>query len=133
MKAGPREIRITFPIERRRLLETLVGRSCALSRGWGRAYTTAQGRVPVEREISGPFDATGAGDTPSRRRIFVCRPATAAAEAVCAKTILSTLARRAYRRPVTDADVQLLLDVLQRGPAPGRIRGGHRTGAPACW
>ncbi len=55
--------------------------------------------------LTGPFDATGPGDTPSRRRIFSCRPAQAAEEAACARTVLSTLARRAYRRPVTADDL----------------------------
>ena len=67
--------------------------------------------------ITGPFDATGPGDTPSRRRIFTCRPAAATpdAEAACATEILSTLARRAYRRPVTDADVAVLLRFFEEG------------------
>ena len=67
--------------------------------------------------ITGPFDAAGPGDTPSRRRIFTCRPADATpdAEAACAAEILSTLARRAYRRPVTDADVAVLLRFFEEG------------------
>src|SRR4030095_11460262 len=50
--------------------------------------------------VTGPFNVFGSGDTASRRRIFVCRPATAAAEVPCARQIVSTLTRRAYRRPV---------------------------------
>ena len=63
---------------------------------------------PAVRSVSvaGPYDPTGVSDTPSRARIFVCRPATAADEAPCAREIISTLARRAYRRPVTDADIE---------------------------
>ena len=52
--------------------------------------------------ITGPFNATGVGDTPSRRRIFVCHPANAAEEAPCARKILTKLARRAFRRPLAD-------------------------------
>jgi hypothetical protein len=63
--------------------------------------------------ITGPFDATGPGDTPSRRRIFVCHPANAAGEAPCAKQIVSTLARRAYRRPVTSADEQRIMSFYE--------------------
>ena len=74
--------------------------------------------------ISGPFNALGAGDTPSRRRIFVCRPATAAEEVPCARRILSTLARRAYRRPVTAADVDSLVTFHEEG----RARGGFEAG-----
>ncbi len=64
-------------------------------------------------EISGPYHATGPGRTESRAKIFVCRPADApaatAATEQCAKSILANLARRAYRRPVGDADVEPLL------------------------
>ena len=59
--------------------------------------------------ILGPFAPTGgAGDTPSRQRVFVCRPESAVEEAPCAREILSVLARRAYRRPVTDTDIDKL-------------------------
>jgi len=65
--------------------------------------------------VTGPFNATGPGDTPSRRRIFACRPANAAGEPACARTILTTIARRAYRRPVTDADMKPLLARYEAG------------------
>jgi hypothetical protein len=65
--------------------------------------------------IGGPYAATRRGDTPSRARIFVCRPKTQAEESACAKTILKTLARRAFRRPTTGADVDALFDVYERG------------------
>ncbi len=74
--------------------------------------------------IAGPFGSAGAGDTPSRRRIFVCRPARAADEAACARTIIGTLARRAYRRPVSDADLAGPLAFYARG----RARGGFEDG-----
>ena len=64
-------------------------------------------------QITGPFNATGPGDTPSRHRIFSCRPKNAAAELPCARTILTNLARRAYRRPVTGADLETLLSFYQ--------------------
>src|SRR4029079_3063087 len=54
--------------------------------------------------ITGPYNATGAGNTPSRRRIFVCQPSSAAQETNCAREILRTLASRAFRRRVTDND-----------------------------
>ncbi len=63
--------------------------------------------------ISGPYDATGLGETPSRQKIFVCRPTRIADEEPCARKILSTLARRAYRRPVTDKDIRTLLRVYE--------------------
>lgn len=69
--------------------------------------------------ISGPYHATGRGDTPSRERIFVCRPATAKDEEPCARRILATLARRAFRRPVSDGDLQPLLGFYKSGRAHG--------------
>ena len=71
--------------------------------------------------IGGPYDPSGTGDTPSRREIFVCEPASAAAEAPCAGEILTRLATRAYRRPVptTSAEVQLLLEFYRLGRQEG--------------
>jgi hypothetical protein len=60
--------------------------------------------------IEGPYNAQGAGDTASRRKIFVCRPATARDEGTCAHSIISTLAKRAFRRPATAADVESLTE-----------------------
>ncbi len=65
--------------------------------------------------IAGPYDATGSGDTPSRRKIFSCRPANASEEVGCAKKILTTLARQAYRRPITPSDTETLLSFYQSG------------------
>jgi mono/diheme cytochrome c family protein len=69
--------------------------------------------------IAGPYNTTGPGDTASRQRIFVCRPASAQDEAPCAKKILTTLSRRAFRRPVTDADVRPLLAFYESGRKDG--------------
>ena len=76
--------------------------------------------------LEGPFDPTGPGDTASRRRIFVCRPdgQNAEAEAACAREILGGLARRAYRRPVTDADVDTLLAFYDAGRSEGGFERG---------
>jgi hypothetical protein len=78
--------------------------------------------------VVGPYDATGVGDTPSRRRIFVCHPAKPSEEEGCANQILSKLARRAYRRPVTEADLQMPLKFYRdtrstEGFEPGVERG----------
>jgi hypothetical protein len=69
--------------------------------------------------VTGPFKATSPGDTPSRHRIFVCRPATEASESACAKKIISALARRAYRRPVTEDEVATLMAFYEKGRADG--------------
>jgi hypothetical protein len=67
--------------------------------------------------VSGPFDGTVPTDTPSRQRIFVCQPTIAADEEPCAREIIGTLARRAYRRTVDDADVDPLMSVYRLGRA----------------
>jgi hypothetical protein len=59
--------------------------------------------------IDGPYEVAGPGETPSRKKIFLCRPGGSAEEERCAKKILSTLARRAYRRPVSEPDIQVLM------------------------
>jgi hypothetical protein len=78
-------------------------------------------------QITGPFAATGSGDTPSRRRIFTCRPANESDELPCARKIISTLARRAYRRPVNDADLEILLSFYQKGRNKGSFDAGIET------
>ena len=78
-------------------------------------------------EISGPYDSSGATELPSRRKLFVCQPmgaAPAADEARCAQTMLATLARRAYRRPVSDADIETLLTFYEEGRADGSFDAG---------
>jgi mono/diheme cytochrome c family protein len=74
--------------------------------------------------ISGPFNATGAHDTASRRRIFTCHPTAISEEASCARKILSTIARRAYRRPPTDAEMATLLDRYREGRANASFDAG---------
>ena len=63
--------------------------------------------------------STGPGDTPSRKLIFVCRPTSQADELPCAKKIIGALARRAYRRPVSDNDLETLLTFYQKGRNEG--------------
>jgi hypothetical protein len=65
-------------------------------------------------EISGPYNITGAGNTPSRKRIFICRPGRRDEEAPCAAKILSTVARRAYRRDVAGEDINPLLATYKK-------------------
>ncbi|HLQ77272.1 MAG TPA: DUF1592 domain-containing protein, partial [Terriglobia bacterium] len=81
-------------------------------------------------DITGPFHVIGSGDTPSRRRILTCGPArgnvadATADETVCARKIVSTLARRAYRQPVVDADVAPLMEFFQKGRKKGTFDTG---------
>jgi hypothetical protein len=77
--------------------------------------------------ITGPYHAEGPGDTPSRRRLFVCRPKGPGEEEACASRILSTLMRRAYRRPVTDADLRKPLELFREARAEGDFDAGIET------
>ena len=86
--------------------------------------TQEQRGVPFLESLSigGPFNASGPGDTPSRRKIFVCRPLNSSLETACAKKILAELTKRAYRRPVTDTDIETPLSFYQtalNAAAPG--------------
>jgi hypothetical protein len=81
-------------------------------------FQVPQGQNPPQATgvtISGPYNITGPGDTPSRARIFVCRPATAKDEEPCASNILASVGRRAFRRPLTDADLKPLLAFYRGG------------------
>ncbi len=69
--------------------------------------------------IEGPYSVTGVSDTPSRQKIFTCRPAAAAEEKACAETIISTLAKRAYRRPVDQDDLAPLMAFYDKARANG--------------
>src|SRR5438093_1324918 len=79
--------------------------------------------------IAGPFQTAGMTDeSTSRRKIFVCRPKDAASEEPCARKILSTLAMRAYRRSVTEQDVQTLIDFYKDGRAAAKFDAGIQRG-----
>ena len=115
--AGPRDIAVTF-----------LPKSGAVSGGVVRS-ARSRSRQPsiASLIISGPYGADGGGDTPSRRRIFSCRPGTGAAtgdQQACAREILSTTARRAYRRPVTEQDLERLLPFYEQGRAEGGFERG---------
>jgi hypothetical protein len=74
--------------------------------------------------IEGPFGQAGSGDTPSRRKIFICKPASAADEQTCATKLLTSLARLAYRKPVNPATMTMLMDFYKRGRAEGNFDNG---------
>ena len=121
VKAGPRVVTAAF-IKKTDALAESVRQPFDRPHGEG-DYLMYQPHIGTVT-ISGPFNATGVQDTPSRRRIFVCRPSGSADESRCARQIVSTLARRAYRRPVTDADVTGLLTFYNEGRATGGFEAG---------
>jgi hypothetical protein len=75
-------------------------------------------------DILGPFKPAGASDSPSRRKIFACRPSSAAQETACAKEIVNTLARRAFRRPMTNDDTEMLMSFYQQDRNDGNFDTG---------
>ena len=127
LKAGPRVITAAF------LASGALGEETVLYSnrrgGSGLVAGLLVQRLPavVAVTISGPDNVVGPSDTPSRRRLFVCQPATAADEAPCARRILSNLVRRAYRRPATDADLDLLLPFYEKNRSAGGFDAGIRS------
>jgi hypothetical protein len=76
--------------------------------------------------IAGPYNIQGPGITPSREKIFSCRPSTRQSDNSCAREILTRLTRQAYRRPVTDEDISILLDLYEKGEGEGGFETGIR-------
>jgi cytochrome c553 len=81
--------------------------------------------------ITGPFKVTGVSDTPSRRRIFACRPTEPSEEAPCAMTILKRLTSQAYREPASSGDVEPLMKFYNQGRKDGDFESGIRLGLQA--
>jgi hypothetical protein len=87
--------------------------------------TESAGHPHIESvTVTGPFNPTGTGETPSRRRILTCKPSTPADEAACARQIISTVARRLYRRPVADVELTRLQQFYETGRAKGTFEAG---------
>ena len=78
--------------------------------------------------VAGPFKAQGSADTLSRRRILTCKPSVPAEETACAKKILETLSHRAFRRPVTGAEIDQLLTAYAEGRKEGTFEAGIASG-----
>jgi mono/diheme cytochrome c family protein len=123
VKAGPRAVAATFiersSVENEDLRPPYLRSFAVLS-----DFANGQPHI-ASVAITGPYSAD-VGTTPSRQRIFVCRPLHEADEAPCARRILSELARRAYRRPVTDEDLKPLLAFYESGRKASDAPGGSR-------
>ena len=119
--AGPHKVGVTF---RRR--------SFAESDDQLQTFVPGGGQDRVFRvqsfEVSGPYNPTGLSATPSRDRIFVCHPSRGDDEQLCAERILSELATRAYRRPLAEEDLQILLEFYREGVASNGFEEGIRSG-----
>ena len=121
--AGPHKVGVTF-----------VARTFAEPDEVLHSFRPSAGEDRIPRigslEIQGPFNPTGISDTPSRSRVFVCRPRNQREELPCARTILSTLARRAYRRPITSADLEAPLQFYSAARALGDFDTAIRDALP---
>jgi hypothetical protein len=126
MKAGTHEIRATFLMKsdavsegfRKPFLKPYIGRGPTDNR------ETREGASLRSLEIMGPLNPGSAEESASHKRVFLCHPAKPADEPGCARTILTKLARRAYRRPVDDSDMKVLLGFYN----DGRTKGTFDTG-----
>ena len=120
-KRGARHVSVTFT-DLGLVPETLRPRLPV--RNWAYTYST-QTQMGVGRFIiEGPYDISGFAETETRRRIFVCRPSAPSEADACATNILTTLARRAYRRPVTKADLDPLLHFYRVGSGKAGFEAG---------
>jgi mono/diheme cytochrome c family protein len=121
--AGPHKIGVTFK-----------RRTFAESDDQLQMFTPGGGQDRLYRvnsfQVRGPFNVKGLSQTPSRARIFICTPpegATAEAQTTCARQIIASLARRAYRRAVVEDDVNELLAYYHDGAKTGGFEGGVRS------
>jgi mono/diheme cytochrome c family protein len=130
VKAGPHNLAVTFAQEGSSLVET--PREPTESRYNERRYPRTAPAID-QISITGPYAPKGAADTPSRRRLFVCRPAgpDKGQEEKCAAEILSTLMRRAYRRPIAKAEVEEPMAFYRKGRAEGDFDAGVTTALTA--
>jgi hypothetical protein len=119
--AGPHKVGVTF---RRRTFAESDDHAAMFVPGGG------QDRVfrVSSFEVSGPYNPTGLSATPSRDKIFVCRPSRAEEEQLCAERRLGELAARAYRRPLGEEDLQVLLEFYREGVATSGFEEGIRSG-----
>ncbi len=122
----PLQFRLPLPAGPAQFGVTFVERSEAFDESTLRVRRRSRGALPdIELvTISGPFNPTGPGDTPSRARIFTCTPDGELGERACATEILTTLARRAYRRPVTDSELDEIRPFYETGFAEGGFERG---------
>jgi hypothetical protein len=119
--AGPHEVGVTFLNTASSLIETARQ---PLQSHFNETRHPRLSPAIYQVTITGPYSPLGADDTPSRRRIFSCRPTAPREEEGCAKQLLSTLMRRAYRRPVAEADVTKAMGFYKEGRARGDFDAG---------
>jgi hypothetical protein len=128
VKAGPHEVGVTFL---KNPSDLQVTKRQPYDAHFNYHRHPRLGPAIYQVSINGPYDSKGPGDTPSRRRIFVSVPAKPSEEDKCAERILSTLMRRAYRRPVTSADLQKPMQFFRETRAQENFEAGIETALSA--
>jgi mono/diheme cytochrome c family protein len=130
-----RDIRFTATAGQHKVAVTFLRRSYAESDERVRPNTLDGGQQRVNAvhalQIKGPMTVTGISDSPSRQKIFICKPATPAEEGPCAQKIVANLAQTAFRRPVSAEDLKPLLGFYERGRAGGTFDVGIRDAVAA--
>jgi hypothetical protein len=121
--AGPHKLGVTFLARSASLLETMRQ---PLNVHFNFYRHPRLGPAIYQVSIIGPLEASGPGDTPSRRRVLFCTPAGPEEEEDCARRILSVLVRRAYRRPVDEGDLSTPMAFYRQGRADGDFEEGIR-------
>jgi len=133
VKAGPHRVSAAFLVKHSELIDDTIAPI---------EHTLADTQIGVDREIttyphlrefevSGPFNVTGVSDTPSRRRVFTCRPLSPTEEMPCATKIMTDLAKQAYRRPVTPEDMEGLMSFYDQGRKNADFESGIRLSLQA--
>jgi mono/diheme cytochrome c family protein len=133
VKAGPHMVAAAFLVKHSELIDDTIAPI---------EHTLADTQIGVDREIttyphlrefeiSGPFNVTGVSDTPSRRRVFICRPLSTNEEIPCASKIMTALAKEAFRRPVTAEDMEGLMSFYEQGRKNADFESGIRLAVQA--
>jgi hypothetical protein len=130
-----RKIRFRAPAGQHKLSVTFVHRTFAESDERTRTAALEGGQERIQAvhalQIRGPLSVVGMNGSPSRQQIFICQPKAPAEETACANRIVSDLARRAFRRPVTAEDTTPLMAFYKSGSASGGFEGGVRDALSA--
>ncbi len=133
VRAGPHQVAAAFVRRYEGPVADLI-----TPHDWSIASTAIAGEygvqaVPHLRDlvVAGPYNPTGVSETPTRQRIFTCRPTSPADAPACARNILSRLATRAFRRPLQEDQLDALMQFYREGEAEGGFEVGIRTGLEA--
>lgn len=128
VRAGPHRLGVTFLANSSSLPET---KRQPYQARYNMHRHPRLGPAIYQVSITGPYDVSGPGDTPSRRKILTVRPARPEEEDPCARQILAILVRRAYRRPVSESDLERPMEFYRRGREQGGFEGGLQAALSA--